>query len=139
MAFLNRAEIIGNVGRKPELRYTPDGDAVTNVSVATTKKYKDRNGNLQETTEWHRVSLWGKQAETAAKYLDTGSQVYFSGELKTKKYTGTDGVDRYSTEIAAREMQFLGSRGDGQNSGGRSSGGAYQQNNDEYYNDDVPF
>jgi single-strand DNA-binding protein len=109
MASVNKVIIVGNLGRDPETRYMPDGGAITNVSVATTDKWKDKNGEMQEKTEWHRVAFFGKLAEIAGEYLKKGSQVYVEGRLQTREWE-KDGVKRYTTEIVANQMQMLGSR-----------------------------
>ena len=125
MASINKVIIIGNLGRDPETRYMPDGGAITNISVATTDKWKDKNGEMQEKTEWHRVAFFGKLAEIAGEYLKKGSQVYVEGRLQTRKWQDKDGQDKYSTEIVANQMQMLGSR-QGMGGGGRAAdaGGA---------------
>jgi single-strand DNA-binding protein len=110
MASVNKVIIIGNLGRDPETRYMPDGGAICNISVATTDKWKDKNGEMQEKTEWHRVAFFGKLAEIAGEYLKKGSQVYVEGRLQTRKWQDKDGQDKYSTEIVANQMQMLGSR-----------------------------
>ncbi len=110
MASVNKVILIGNLGRDPETRYMPDGGAVTNVSIATTESWKDKNGEKQEKTEWHRVAFFGKLAEIAGEYLKKGSQVYVEGRLQTRKWQDKDGQDKYSTEIVADRMQMLGSR-----------------------------
>jgi len=110
MASINKVIIIGNLGRDPETRYMPDGGAITNISVATTDKWKDKNGEMQEKTEWHRVAFFGKLAEIAGEYLKKGSQVYVEGRLQTRKWQDKDGADKYTTEIVANQMQMLGSR-----------------------------
>jgi single-strand DNA-binding protein len=109
MASVNKVIIIGNLGRDPETRYMPDGGAITNISVATTEQWKDKNGEKQEKTEWHRVAFFGKLAEIAGEYLKKGSQVYVEGRLQTREWE-KDGVKRYTTEIVANQMQMLGSR-----------------------------
>jgi single-strand DNA-binding protein len=109
MASVNKVIIIGNLGRDPETRYMPDGGAITNISVATTDTWKDKNGEKQEKTEWHRVAFFGKLAEIAGEYLKKGSQVYVEGRLQTREWE-KDGVKRYTTEIVANQMQMLGSR-----------------------------
>ena len=110
---VNKAIIIGTLGRDPEVKYTAGGSAIVNVSVATNETWKDRNtGENQERTEWHRIVIFGKLAEIAAQYLKKGSQVYFEGRIQTRKWQGQDGQDRYTTEIVANEMQMLGGRGD---------------------------
>jgi single-strand DNA-binding protein len=111
MASINKVIIIGNLGRDPETRYLPSGDAVTNITVATTDKYKDKTtGDPKEITEWHRVAMFGKLAEIAGQYLKKGSQVYIEGKLQTRKWQDKEGQDRYTTEIRADTMQMLGSR-----------------------------
>jgi single-strand DNA-binding protein len=110
---VNKAIIIGTLGRDPEVKYTAGGSAIVNVSVATNETWKDRNtGENQERTEWHRIVIFGKLAEIAAQYLKKGSQVYFEGRIQTRKWQGQDGQDRYTTEIVANEMQMLGGRGE---------------------------
>ncbi len=111
MASVNKVILIGNLGKDPETRYLPSGDAVTNVSVATTDVWKDKNGEKQEHTEWHRVAFFGKQAEIAGEYLKKGSPVYIEGRIRTRKWQDKEGQDRYSTEIVAERMQLLGGRG----------------------------
>jgi single-strand DNA-binding protein len=110
MASVNKVIIVGNLGRDPETRYMPEGGAITNISVATTEKWKDKNGEMQEKTEWHRVAFFGKLAEIAGEYLKKGSQVYVEGRLQTRKWQDKDGADKYMTEIVANQMQMLGSR-----------------------------
>jgi single-strand DNA-binding protein len=120
MASVNKVIIIGNLGRDPETRYMPEGGAICNISVATTDKWKDKNGEMQEKTEWHRVAFFGKLAEIAGEYLKKGSQVYVEGRLQTRKWQDKDGNDKYSTEIVANQMQMLGSR-QGMGGGARAS------------------
>lgn len=111
MASVNKAIIVGNLGRDPETRYMPNGDAVTNITVATTESWKDKNsGEKKELTEWHRIVLFRKLGEIAGQYLKKGSQVYIEGRLQTRKWTDKEGVERYTTEIVADTMQMLGSR-----------------------------
>ena len=118
MASVNKVILIGNLGRDPETRYMPDGGAITNISIATTENWKDKNGEKQEKTEWHRVAFFGKLAEIAGEYLKKGSQVYVEGRLQTRKWQDKDGQDKYTTEIVANAMQMLGSR-QGMGGGGR--------------------
>jgi len=113
MASVNKVILIGNLGRDPEIRYLPSGDAVANLNVATTEKWKDKNGEQQEQTEWHRVAFFGRQAEICGEYLRKGSQVYIEGRLQTRKWTDKDGNERYTTEIRGDRMQMLGGRGGG--------------------------
>jgi len=113
MASVNKVIIIGNLGKDPEMRYMPSGDAIANLRIATTDKYKDRNGEMQEATEWHSVAFFGKTAEICGQYLKKGSQVYVEGSLRTRKWQDKDGNDRYTTEIRGDRMQMLGGRGGG--------------------------
>jgi single-strand DNA-binding protein len=111
MASVNKVILVGNLGADPEIRYLPNGDAVTNIRIATTETWKDKNtGEKKELTEWHRVVFYRKLAEIAGQYLKKGSQVYVEGRLRTRKWQGQDGQDRYTTEIEATEMQMLGRR-----------------------------
>lgn len=120
MASVNKVIIVGNLGKDPETRYAPSGDAVTNIVVATTETWKDKaSGEKREATEWHRVVFFGKLAEIADQYLKKGSQVYLEGKLKTRKWQDNDGQYRYTTEINADEMKMLGSKGDGQQQEGQ--------------------
>ena len=126
MASVNKVIIVGNLGRDPETRYMPSGDAMTSIAVATTDTWKDKNtGEKKEQTEWHRISFFGKLAEIAGQYLKKGSQVYIEGSLRTRKYTDKDGVEKYSTEIKADTMQMLGSRQGMGGGGGMDDGGGY--------------
>ena len=113
MASVNKVILIGNLGRDPEVRYMPSGDAVANITIATTETWKDKGGEKQEQTEWHRVAMFGKTAEIAGEYLKKGSQVYIEGKLQTRKWTDKEGQERYTTEIRADRMQMLGSRSGG--------------------------
>ena len=110
MASVNKVILVGNLGRDPEMRYLPSGEAIANLAVATTDKYKDKSGQMVEQTEWHKVAFFGKVAEVCGNYLKKGSQIYVEGSLKTRKYTDKDGVEKYSTEIRGDRMQMLGSR-----------------------------
>lgn len=113
MASVNKAILIGNLGKDPELRYTPSGQAVCSFSLATTEKWRDRESNdLKENTTWHNIVLWGRQAETAKEYLQKGSPVYIEGRIQTRSYDDKDGNRRWMTEIVGQRMQFLGRRGD---------------------------
>lgn len=113
MASVNKVILVGNLGRDPEMRYLPSGEAVANLALATTDKYKDKSGQLVESTEWHRVSFFGRTAEICGQYLKKGSQVYVEGSIRTRKYTDKDGIEKYSTEIRGDRMQMLGSKGGG--------------------------
>ncbi len=122
MASVNKVIIVGNLGRDPEVRYTPNGGAVCNVSIATSRVRKNKDsGDKTEETEWHRVVFYDRLAEIAGEYLKKGRSVYVEGRLQTRKWTDKDGVEKYSTEIIANEMQMLGGR---EGMGGGASGGA---------------
>ena len=111
MASINKVIIVGNLGRDPEVRYTTDNNAIANVSIATTDRYKDKTtGEQKEITEWHRVVFFNRLGEIAAEYLKKGSQVYIEGKLRTRKWTDNNGVEKYSTEIIADQLQMLGGR-----------------------------
>ncbi len=110
MASVNKVILIGNLGQDPETRYMSSGDAVTNITLATTEVWKDRDGNKQEKTEWHRVTFYRRLAEIAGEYLKKGRQVYVEGRLETRKWTDKTGADRYTTGIIANEMKMLGSK-----------------------------
>lgn len=110
MASLNRALLIGNVGSDPEIRYLNNNDKVATFRLATTERYKDRNGEVKENTEWHQVTAWGKLAEVVEKMVKKGSQVYVEGKITTRKWTDKDGNDRYTTEIRAEGLQILGKK-----------------------------
>ena len=159
MASVNKVILLGNLGRDPETRYTTGGDAVTNLNIATSEQWKDKSGEKQERTEWHRVVLFGRQAEVAGEFLKKGRSVYIEGRLQTRKYTDKDGVEKYSTEIVADRMQLLGSGrdrsgGDAEFSSGgggarrepsaaaaspgNKGGGAAKKNVDDF-DDDIPF
>lgn len=113
MASVNKWIGIGNLGRDPELRYTPSGDPIANISLACSYKQKDKNtGEQKEMTEWVRVAFFGKLAEIVGQYLKKGSSVYVEGRLQTRKYTDKDGVEKYATDIIAEQMQMLGSKGE---------------------------
>lgn len=135
MASINKVILIGNLGRDPEVRYTPSGAAVCNVSVATTRNWKDKSsGDKVEETEWHRVVFYDRLAEIAGEYLKKGRPVYVEGRLKTRKWQDKDGKDNYTTEIVAEQMQLLGGREGG--SGGGYGGG--QGGNPEDYSQEAP-
>ncbi|MFS8935340.1 ssDNA-binding protein, controls activity of RecBCD nuclease [Cupriavidus taiwanensis] len=123
MASVNKVILVGNLGADPETRYMPSGDAVTNLRLATTDRYKDKqSGEMKEATEWHRVAMFGKLAEIAAQYLRKGSSVYIEGRIRTRKWQDQSGQDKYSTEIVADQMQMLGSRQGGGGGGGDEGG-----------------
>jgi single-strand DNA-binding protein len=125
---VNKVIIVGNCGQDPETRFMPSGGAVTNLSIATSESWKDKNtGDQQERTEWHRVVFFNRLAEIAGEYVKKGSKLYVEGSLRTRKWQGQDGQDRYTTEIVASEMQMLDSRG------GQQGGGDYQQSSTQQY------
>ena len=163
---INKVILVGNLGNDPDTKYTQAGMAITRISLATTSVRKDRDGNQQERTEWHRVVFFGKLGEIAGEYLRKGSSVYVEGELRYDKYTGQDGVEKYTTDIVANEMQMLGGRGEGGGGGGgmggdrpqrqsaprqQQGGGQRQQQRqappqqqsappmDDFADDDIPF
>ncbi|WP_431820514.1 single-stranded DNA-binding protein [Burkholderia sp. F1] len=124
MASVNKVILVGNLGADPEVRYLPSGDAVANIRLATTDRYKDKaSGEFKEMTEWHRVAFFGRLAEIVSEYLKKGSSVYIEGRIRTRKWQGQDGQDRYSTEIVADQMQMLGGRGGSGGGGGGDEGG----------------
>lgn len=138
---VNKVILIGNLGADPETRFMPSGGAVTNVRLATSETWKDRQtGQMQERTEWHRVVFFNKLGEIAGEYLKKGSKVYIEGSIRTRKWQGQDGQDRYTTEIVANEMQMLDGRGEGgggfggdrQGGGARQQQGGYDQGGDDY-------
>jgi len=168
MASVNKVILLGNLGRDPETRYTTGGDAVCNLNIATSEQWKDKSGEKQEKTEWHRVVLFGRQAEIAGEYLKKGRSVYIEGRLQTRKYTDKDGVEKYSTEIVGDRMQLIGGAreggsggdtdfpgggpgggsggggaprregGGGGGGGGKPAGGGAKKNVDDF-DDDIPF
>ena len=126
MASVNKVIIVGNLGRDPEIRYMPSGDAIANIAVATSYKSKDKNtGEQKELTEWHRISFFGRLAEIVGQYLKKGSSVYVEGRLQTRKYTDKDGVEKYATDIVAENMQMLGGRQGMGGDAGMDDGGGY--------------
>ena len=144
---LNRVSLLGNLGRDPELRTTPNGNQVCTLNLATTESYKDKSGNWQDTTDWHRVVMWDYLAERAGKYLSKGSKVLVEGKLKTRSYEDSSGTTKYITEVLARDMILLDSRNDSGGQGGPSHAGDQQPNYDKFedkdtsdeFDDDVPF
>jgi single-strand DNA-binding protein len=142
---INKVILIGNLGVDPELKYTAGGTAVCKFSLATNETFKDRDGRQQERTEWHRLVVWGKLAEICSQYLAKGRQVYVEGSLRTSKWEGQDGQPRYTTEVVAREVQFLGGgRENGGGGGHQGSGNGYGGYEGGYGapsggDDDIPF
>ncbi len=144
MSSLNKAMIIGRLGADPEVRYTQSNTAVANMSVATTERFKDRNGEQQERTEWHRVVAWGRTAEICQQYLKKGSLVYFEGPIQTREWEDKDGQKRYTTEIKALTMQMLDSRGSSDAANGNQPSGKMTSTVEiddtfEDMEDDLPF
>ncbi|PIT18970.1 single-stranded DNA-binding protein [Snodgrassella alvi] len=133
---VNKVILVGRLGRDPETRYMPSGDAVTNFSIATDEQWRDRNGERQTRTEWHNITLFGKLGEIASQYLRKGSQVYIEGRIQSRKYSGKDGIERTAYDIIGNEMKMLGSRNDGASAGGgydQTGGGAdYAQGGNNY-------
>lgn len=145
MASLNKVMLIGNLGRDPEVRYTQGGTAVANFTMATTERWNDQQGERQERTEWHRVVVWGKQAEIAGEYLRKGRSVFVEGSMQTREWTDRDGNKRYTTEVRAQRFQMLGGRGGGED---RQMGGEQREAAQPavaepvgpgYDEDDIPF
>ncbi len=150
--MLNKVQLIGNLGRDPEMRSLPSGQAVAEFSIATSRRYKDRDGNPQEETEWHNIVVFGRQAEIANQYLRKGRQVYVEGRLRTRSWDDQQsGQKRYKTEIVCEDFRMLGQRGDGEGGGrrddyggggGRSSGGGSDYGpgpGSDPGDDDIPF
>jgi single-strand DNA-binding protein len=129
---VNRVILVGNLGADPETRYSAGGSVITNIRIATSESWKDKQtGEQQERTEWHRVSFFGRLAEIAGEYLRKGSQVYIEGSLRTDKYTDKDGIERYTTSVVANEMQMLGGRSEGREQDGQSRSGGRSQDRGE--------
>ncbi|NOQ42487.1 MAG: single-stranded DNA-binding protein [Desulfuromusa sp.] len=132
---VNKVILVGNLGKDPELRYTPSGTAVVTFSLATTERYKDRDGNKQTKTEWHNIVAWMQLAEICGKYLHKGKQIYIEGKIQNRSYDDRDGNKRYISEVVVNEMQMLGSRDDNQQGGGGSyAGGQNQSQGGQSYN-----
>ncbi len=150
---INKCILVGNLGADPEVRYSPSGAAVTNIRIATSEVWRDKqSGEQQERTEWHRIVFFGRLAEIAGEYLKKGQQVYVEGRLQTRKWQDRDGNDRFTTEIVANEMQMLGGRGGGggssaswddaaedQSGGGQKQSKSQQQAPADDFEDDIPF
>ncbi len=142
---VNKVILVGNLGNDPEVRYMPNGNAVANLSLATSESWKDQQGQVQERTEWHRLTMYRRLAEIAGEYLKKGSQIYVEGKLQTRKWQDQKGQDGYTTEIIVDQMQMLGGRGGeaGGGSGGyqrqqSNQGGGYNQNQGGGYNQPAP-
>jgi len=140
MASVNKVILVGNLGKDPEVRYTPGGQAVAKFPLATTDNWTDQGGQRQEKTEWHNVVVWGKQAENCGQYLAKGRQVYIEGSIRSRSYDDKEGNKRYITEVVAQRVQFLGGGGRGapQHEGGTGSGG-FEDFGGPLPEDDVPF
>ena len=139
MAGVNKAILIGNLGRDPELRYTQSGQAVVNFSIATSENWNDKNGERQERTEWHRIVAWGKTGELCAQYLKKGRTVYIEGRLQTREWEDREGQKRTTTEINAQTVTFIGGRGDGGAGAGGGTGSEPSESPGPPPADDVPF
>ena len=141
MAGLNRVMLIGNLGADPEVKYTPNGTAVTNFRIATSEKWKDKEGKAQERTEWHRIVTFGKLAEICGEYLAKGKQVYIEGRIQTRSWDNKDGNKKYMTEVVADKMQMLGSPGspDNKQKGQAVEETGFSQENSSPQDEDVPF
>src|ERR1051325_5529030 len=126
MSF-NKVIVVGNLGRDPELRYTPQGVAVCSFSMATNEKRRDKSGEMQDITTWFKITLWREKAETAAKYLTKGSTVYIEGRLRIEEWTDRDNNNRYTLDVQATDMQFIGSRGDSVSSASEYSGAGHEE------------
>ena len=141
MASLNKVMLIGNLGKDPEVRFTASGQAVASFSLATSEKFKGKSGEMEERTEWHNITLWGKLAEIAGEYLSKGKTVYIEGRLQTRKWQDKSGNDRYTTDIVGDKMQMLSPKGE--RSGGETSstpktgGSSYEE--PPFQDDDIPF
>lgn len=125
--MINKAILIGNLGADPEIRYTQSGTQVASFSIATTERWKGQDGQMQESTEWHRIVAWARLAEICGEYLNKGSRVYIEGRIQTRKWQDQNGNDKFTTEIVAREMKMLTPRGSGTGSGENFSGGGGEQ------------
>ena len=136
MASVNKVILIGNLGRDPELRYTQGGSAVANFTLATNERWRDKDGNNQERTEWHRIVVWGRTAENCAQYLQKGRSVYVEGRLQTREWEDKDGNKRNTTEVNALAVQFLGGRG---GSGGGGDDPGRGDSEEAPPGDDIPF
>lgn len=135
MKGVNKCILVGRIGKDPEVRHSADGAAITNITLATSEDWKDKNtGAKQERTEWHRVVFFGKLAEIAGQYLKKGSQVYVEGAIRTRKWTNQEGKDQYTTEIVASDMQMLGGRGES-----KPEAVAPVANEPDRFDDDIPF
>jgi single-strand DNA-binding protein len=135
---VNKVILVGNLGANPEMRFTQGGQAVANLRIATTERWTDKNGQKQEATEWHRVVVWGKQAEIMGQYLTKGRQVYIEGKIRTRQWQDQQGQKRYSTEVVAQNIQMLGSRDGASGAGGGGGAGRDEMNAATIPPDDTP-
>ncbi|MDA3902991.1 MAG: single-stranded DNA-binding protein [Desulfuromusa sp.] len=131
---VNKVILVGNLGKDPDLRYTPSGTAVATFSLATTERYKDRDGNKQEKTEWHNIVAWRQLAEICGKYLHKGKQIYIEGKIQNRSYDDRDGNKRYISEVVVDQMQMLGGRDDNQGGGGGAGAGKSSNPGAQSYN-----
>lgn len=148
MSGVNKVIILGNIGNDPDIKYTASGDAIANLSVATSESWKDQSGQRQEKTEWHRVVMYKRLAEIVQQYVKKGSKIYIEGKLQTRKWQDQNGQDRYTTEIVGREMQMLDSKSEADtapykstnsDSGGKQFNPETNATNDGSFDDDIPF
>ncbi|HQR20086.1 MAG TPA: single-stranded DNA-binding protein [Burkholderiaceae bacterium] len=139
MSSLNRVTIMGNLGKDPETRYTQGGDAVCNITVATSETWKDKSGEKQEKTEWHRIVFFGRQAEIAGEFLKKGRPVLVEGKLTTRKWTDKEGVEKYTTEIVASNLVLMGGRDDGERSAPSKPANKPAGKKNADFDDDIPF
>ena len=139
MASLNKASLIGHLGQNPDTRYMPSGDAVTTISIATTETWKDKSGQKQEETTWHRVTLFRKLGEIAAEYLKKGALVYIDGRIKTEEWTDKQGIKRYSTSIIAETMKMLGGKQSGASESPRQTSVTPSDATPQNFDNDIPF
>ena len=139
MASLNKVMLIGNLGKDPEVRYTPSGTAVASFNLATSDRVKNKSGEWEERTEWHRVTLWARLAEIAGEYLSKGKTVYIEGRLQTRKWQDNSGNERYTTEIVGEKMQMLSPKGEGRRGGDAVSEPAGGYDEPPFQDDDIPF
>jgi len=139
MASVNKVILVGNLGRDPELRYTASGTPVANFTMATSERWTDPSGEKKERTEWHRIVVWGKQAEIVGEYLHKGKQVYIEGSLQTREWTDREGNKRYTTEVKAQRVQMLGRPDDRQPVAASAPDHEVAEGGSEFNEDDVPF
>ncbi len=139
MGSVNKVILLGNLGRDPELKYTPSGAAVANFTIATNETWKDKDGQKQEHTEWHRIVVWGKLAEICGEYLHKGRQVYVEGSIRTRTYKDREGNEKSVTEVRADNLVMIGKGEGGPRGGGERGGGGASEREPEYSDEDIPF